>query len=110
MTVLEIPRTVQVLCYEHHSPMKHLRLGPSQSRRLGPLFAYACPSPGCLIHYNGVGGYFKFQPGVGIRWDIEPWISCPNDDLPMYLAEVSPATRNYHLWRCQKCRSTRQAG
>ncbi len=72
----------------------------------GPIeaIAYVCSESDCLVHYNTSSGYF-IAAKEGNRTDqgTTPSIRCPNDESPMYLAEIWPEYKSYRLWRCPKC-------
>ena len=107
MSVLKMPVAIEVLCYEHH-----IRMSPKKAelRHWGPftdVFAYACPEPGCPIHYNRSLGYFLVQFGVGLNKEMVPTVKCPQDRLPMYLAEVRRDRQDFRLWRCHRCSACR---
>jgi hypothetical protein len=88
---------LQPLCYEHHVSMNPVKILIKGDRHLTPALAYACPEPGCLIHYNSPAGYFIAPM---------PDVTCPHHRVLMYLAEVKPQNRSFRLWRCPQCDAT----
>jgi hypothetical protein len=94
---VEISTKLQPLCYEHHVLMSPVNILIKGEMHLAPALAYACPEPGCLIHYNSPTGYFITPM---------PEVTCPHHKLPMYLAEVKPQNRSFRLWRCPQCAAT----
>ena len=69
---------------------------------------YVCAEPGCLIRYNSSAGYFlDTEDAKTIEQEMAPRVSCPNDEHPMYLAEVRPERRSFRLWKCPECNASR---
>jgi transposase-like protein len=69
---------------------------------------HVCAEPGCLIRYNSSDGYFiATEDAKTIEQEMVPRVSCPNDEHPMYLAEVRPEKRSFRLWKCPKCNASR---
>ena len=95
---VEISTKLQPLCYEHHVLMSPVKILIKGDMYLAPALAYACPGPGCLVHYNSPTAYFITPM---------PDVTCPDHKLPMYLAEVKPESRSFRLWRCPQCDATR---
>src|SRR6266403_1584345 len=106
----EVPAlTLQPLCHEHHLEMRLIQVPLQTGSELAQTLVYACPEPGCLIHYNSSRGYFAVvHNGNGIDRNMMPEVRCSQDGLPMYLAEVVPAQRSFRLWRCPQCNSSRR--
>jgi len=83
--------------------MKPVRLEKNTYAFTTHSFTYACPLSDCVIFFAENTGYFSVegdeqqsrQTGV-LR------VTCPQDGLPMYLAEVHPQKKNLRLWRCGK--------
>jgi hypothetical protein len=101
-------KDLQVLCYEHHIEMKLTRiLLKLRSKPAEPL-VYACPEPGCLVHYQNLFGYFiVLQEADTIGRDIVPGVRCFKDGQLMYLAEVRPERKDFRLWKCPRCNTSR---
>jgi hypothetical protein len=57
--------------------------------------AYACP------------GYFIAAKHGQVERDMVPRVTCPHDGQRMYLSEINPERREFRLWRCPQCDSTR---
>jgi hypothetical protein len=96
-------KDLRVLCYQHHKEML-LRLPSDPAQKL----VYVCKESGCLIRYNSSDGYFiHTEDAKSIEQEMAARVSCPNDEHPMYLAEVRPETRNFRLWKCPKCNASR---
>jgi hypothetical protein len=93
---------LRALCHEHHVRLKLTSLAVGGAS--APIVVYACPEPGCLVHYNSLQGYFILSGnGHGTATDPVPQIRCVHDKMPMYLAEVLPEKRSFRLWRCPQC-------
>lgn len=103
MPVVQIKGIIHPLCHEHHVPMRQARVLLNAGSQPKRIYAYACPEPCCLIHYSVSQGYFTAQAGIGIRREMMPSVSCPNDGLLMYLAEIGFERRSFRLWKCEKC-------
>jgi hypothetical protein len=88
---------LQPLCYEHHVLMRPVQILAKGEMYPAATLAYACPEPGCLIHFSSSTGYFMTPM---------PDVTCPHHSLPMYLAEVKPQDRSFRLWRCPQCDAT----
>jgi len=103
MAIERIGWNIHPLCYEHYVAMKPVQLEKNTYAFTTHSFAYACPLSGCVIFFAENTGYFSVegdeqqsrQTGV-LR------VTCPQDGLPMYLAEVHPQKKNLRLWRCGK--------
>jgi len=103
MAIERIGWNIRPLCYEHYVAMKPVQLEKNTYAFTTHSFAYACPLSGCVIFFAENTGYFSVegdeqqsrQTGV-LR------VTCPQDGLPMYLAEVHPQKKNLRLWRCGK--------
>ena len=93
--------------YEHHIEMKLTRVLLKLRSRPAETLVYACPEPGCLVHYQNVRGYFILLPETTIERDMVPGVRCPKDGQLMYLAEVSPERKGFRLWKCPRCNSSR---
>src|ERR1700704_200872 len=91
---------LQPLCHEHHLEMR-LTVPQQTASELEQTLVYACPEPGCFVHYDGSRGYFIVTDnGNGIDRDMMPEVWCSHDGLPMYLAQVLQSQRSFRLWRC----------
>jgi len=79
-------KTFTYSAYQHHAEMPlKLRSEPAEE------LLYVCKQPGRLIHYNSSDGYFiDTEDAKTIEQEMAPRVRCPNDDHPMYLAEVRP--------------------
>jgi hypothetical protein len=89
-------KDLHVLCYQHHTEML-LRL---LSEPAGGL-VYACQKAGCLVRYDSSQGYFlDTKDAQTIEQETTPHLSCSNDGLLMYLAEVMPERRSFRRWKC----------
>ena len=96
-------KDLRVLCYQHHGEML-LKLTSGPAVKL----LYVCKEAGCLIRYNSSDGYFVDMEGAKtIREELAPRVRCPNDEHPMYLAEVRPERRSFRLWKCPECSASR---
>ena len=103
MTMAKMGKDLRPLCYEHYVAMKPVQLENGTHTFTTHSLAYACPLSGCFIFFSDNTGYFSVegdeqqskQTGV-LR------VTCPQDGLPMYLAEVHPQKKNLRLWRCGK--------
>jgi hypothetical protein len=95
---------IHPLCYEHHLEMA-LRKHSSTEE-------YACPQPGCLVHYSKIDGYFlDTQDRFVVKGSpAPPHQYCPKDSYPMYLLEVEPNQPSFRLWRCPECNMSRCSG
>jgi hypothetical protein len=97
-----------VLCYEHHIEMKLTRILLKLRRKPAETLVYACLEPGCLVHYQNLRGYFIVPRETSlIERDILPSVRCSKDRQLMYLAEVRPERKNFRLWKCPKCNTSR---
>ena len=67
---------------------------------------YACPEPGCKVHYQDLRGYFIIRQKT-IERDLVPGVRCSKDGQLMYLAEVRPERKSFRLWKCPKCDTSR---
>ena len=93
-------KDLRVLCYQHHSEML-LKLPGTSAEKL----VYVCKEPGCLIRYNSSDGYLMgTEDAKTIELEMAPRVSCPNDEHPMYLAQVRPERRSFRLWKCPECK------
>jgi|HubBroStandDraft_4_1064222.scaffolds.fasta_scaffold112847_1 hypothetical protein len=92
------------LCYEHHVEMKSVRLEKSTNPFTTYSLAYVCPISGCVICFARGTGYFAAEGGGGDQTKPAEVlrVSCPQDEQPMYLAEVHPQKTSLRLWRCGK--------
>jgi hypothetical protein len=96
-------KVVHVLCYQHHTEMLLRPL--SESAEALP---YACQESGCLVRYTSAHGYFiDTKDAKTIEQEITPRVTCPNDGQLMHLAEIKPEKRNFRLWKCPQCNSSR---
>ena len=97
-----------VLCYEHHSQMRLSRVLLKIGEKSWQITAYVCEKSACVVRYNHSRGYFiTTQDGSPMGGDTVPRFSCPQDSQLMYLTEVRPQQRNYRLWRCPDCNTSR---
>ena len=69
--------------------------------------AYACPEPGCQVHYQNLRGYFIVLQEANIERDLVPGVRCSKDGQLMYLAEVRPERKSFRLWKCPQCNTSR---
>ena len=96
-------KDLRVLCYQHHTEML-LKLPSGPDEKL----LYVCKEPGCLNRYNSSDGYFvDTGDAKTIQEELTPRVRCPNDEHPMYLAEVRPERRSFRLWKCPECNASR---
>ena len=96
-------KDLRVLCYQHHTEML-LKLHSEPAEKL----LYVCKEPGCLIRYKSSDGYFiDTEDAKTIEQEMSPRVSCPNDEHPMYLAEVRHERPSFRLWKCPECNASR---
>jgi len=108
MPAAQPSKELHALCYEHHTKMNPTYIPLKVRRKSVQTLVYACAEPGCLVHYNGMHGYFiSTQKRDKILRDMVPRVGCPYDGLLMYLAEVKPQQRSFRLWRCPVCKASR---
>jgi hypothetical protein len=101
-------KDLHILCYEHHIEMKLGRVLLKLRGKPAEALVYACPEPGCLVHYQNLRGYFiVIQEANTIERDMVPRVRCSNDGQLMYLAEVRPERKGFRLWKCPKCNTSR---
>jgi hypothetical protein len=100
-------RQFRPLCYEHHTAMKMTQALTRGEDPPTEASTYACPQPDCTVHYNASNGYFVVPNNGQAGSDIAPRLKCPRDGQPMYLADTNPEKRDFRLWRCPQCDSTR---
>ncbi|SRR6266481_5566671 len=106
---LQRNRAFQPLCHEHHLEMRLAEVPLQTSGEPAETLVYACSEPDCFVHYNSSRGYFIVtHNGNGIDRDLMPAVSCSQDGLPMYLAEVLEEQSSFRLWRCPGCSSMRR--
>lgn len=68
---------------------------------------YACEERGCLVRYGSRLGYFlETKDSKTLEEEILPHVMCPQDDYPMYLAQVLPERRSFRLWKCPECNTS----
>jgi hypothetical protein len=92
-------KDLRVLCYQHHTEML-LRPLSDPAEKL----VYICEEPSCLIRYNSSDGYFiQTEEAKALKQEMTARVNCPNDEHPMYLAEVRPETRSFRRWKCPEC-------
>ena len=91
------------LCYEHYVAMKPVQFEKRSNSFTTYSLAYACPLSGCVIFFSNTTGYFSIEGDEqqSKRTGVLR-VTCPQDGLPMYLAEVHPQKKNLRLWRCGK--------
>jgi hypothetical protein len=100
-------KELHALCHVHHMKMI---LTDIPIKTKGPptqTAAYACPAPDCTVQYTMANGYFIPGSNGHVKGDMTPRIICPRDGRLMYLAEINPAKRDFRLWRCPQCDSSR---
>src|SRR3989442_384772 len=109
MAIEETRTDLHPLCFEHHVKMRLVQILLKSDSYPAQTLAYACPEPGCFIHYISPIGYFVSQDGTQIERDSTPGVACPHHGLPMYLAEVKPKKASFRLWRCPQfgCNASR---
>ena len=107
MTAPQPGKQFHPLCHEHHMEMTLTNIVLQGEGRPMQASAYACPQPDCRVYYTPSNGYFIATKQGQRELDMTPRVRCPRDGKPMYLAEVTPAKRNFRLWRCPQCDSTR---
>lgn len=97
----------RVLCHEHHVEMipAEVLLPINAGGIQTP--AYSCPQSGCAVHYTPSDGYFLLTEKGHPNLDGTPRVKCPQDGGPMYLAALNPEKRDFRLWRCPQCDSSR---
>jgi hypothetical protein len=101
-------KDLHMLCYEHHIEMKLTRILPKLRTRPAETLVYACPEPGCQVHYQEFRGYFiPLQEADTIARDMVPGVRCSKDGQLMYLTEVRPARKSFRLWKCPQCNTSR---
>ena len=103
MPTPERRREFHALCYEHHREMKMTEVHASPAVNS----TYACQHPDCVVRYTPSNGYFLFPRNGRVARDMTPHVCCIRDGRPMYLAEIDPQRRDFRLWRCPQCDSTR---
>ncbi|SRR6266436_4032176 len=109
MPPLQRNRAFQPLCHEHHLEMRLTQVPLQTSGEPAQTLVYACSEPDCFVHYNSSRGYFIVTRNRnGIDRDMMPAVSCSQDGLPMYLAEVLPEQSSFRLWICPGCNSSRR--
>jgi hypothetical protein len=94
-------------CYEHHVEMRMVEAFVESIGLQTHASAYACPQPGCGVHYVAPNGYFVVPKNGNAGSDMTPRVICARDGQPMYLAEINPEKQDFRLWRCPQCDSTR---
>lgn len=100
---------LHVLCYEHHREMKLSGVSAKQRGEPAETLTYACQEPGCPVRYDSSVGYIVAgQETNTIEQEMLPRVHCPKDGHLMYLAEVRPERRNFRLWKCPACDTTRK--
>jgi hypothetical protein len=102
MSVGRPSKQLHPLCHEHHIEMKLNEILVTAGSERTQLLAYACPEPGCWVHYSNSQGYFISSQN-GTDTDSMPRVRCEQDGMPMYLAEVLPERRSFRLWKCPQC-------
>ena len=100
-------KDLHVLCYEHHIKMKLSRVLLKLRSKPAETLVYACPEPGCLVHYQNSHGYFIVLQNT-IGRDMVPGVCCSKDGQFMYLAKVRPERKSFRLWKCPKCNTSRR--
>jgi hypothetical protein len=101
----ETSAELHALCHEHHRRMKLTLIPATTNGFRAQTPAYACPETDCMVHYSSSDGYFlRRQNGNEIETDpLMPRVRCPQDGMPMYLAEVLPERKSFRMWKCPKC-------
>ncbi len=73
-----------------------LQLVPGSDKPWSP--AFVCAEPNCPRHYNSADGYFNiFKQRTDP--DATRRMPCPEDALPMFLADYEPQGKVW-TWRC----------
>ena len=106
--MVQMRENLHALCYEHHSQMRLSRILLKIGEKSWQMAAYVCGVPGCFARYNPSRGYFTNTPeGTQMEGETVPRVSCLQDSQLMYLTEIRPQQRNYRLWRCPECNTSR---
>jgi hypothetical protein len=93
----------RVLCYEHHVELSQVLPKQPESRQF---LTYACPEPGCAVHYNSSEGYFMAAPeGSRIERAMTPRVMCMQDKALMYLTAVPQIDVRHR--KCPQCDTIR---
>ena len=100
MAIEKTRRGLRPLCYEHYVAMQPVQLENSTHPFTTISLAYACPVFDCAIFYADKTGYFAVEGDDQNRRAEVLRVTCPQDGLPMYLAEVHPQKKNLRLWKC----------
>jgi hypothetical protein len=103
---MPMQKYIRALCYEHHVEMRLRQVLPKAQPESTPFLTYACPEPGCAVHYNSSEGYFIAAPdGSQIERDMAPLVRCVRDKTLMYLAAIPQ--RDLRHWKCPQCDAVR---
>ena len=94
MLAVKTKNELQPFCYEHLTEMM-----PYDEAAV----TYLCPVWDCLVSYTSSGYFIAAKKGDMVEQSTTPSIRCPNDGMPMYLAELNPEHRSYRLWKCPQC-------
>jgi len=95
------------LCHEHHIEMRLTEVLITAESPPTQTPAYACPGPDCAVRYTPSKGYFIAAKQGQVERNMVPRVTCPRDGQRMYLSEINPERREFRLWRCPQCDSTR---
>jgi hypothetical protein len=89
--------------------MKLARISSKLRSKSEEMLGYACPKPGCLVRYQNLRGYFIARREASlIERDMLPCVRCSKDRQLMYLAEVWLERKDFRLWKCPKCNTSRR--
>lgn len=107
MTTRQPDAQFHALCHEHHIEMRFTQVVVQAEHGQTEISTYACPQPDCGVRYTPSNGYFVVSKQAQVELDMTPRVICLRDGRPMYLAELNPTKRDFRLWRCPQCDSTR---
>jgi hypothetical protein len=108
MPAAQPSKDLRMLCYDHLLEMGVNRSFVNSAGDGTQATTHGCTEADCLVHYNTSRGYFTLkQNGNKDEMDMAPKLRCFLDGAPMYLAEISPAKRDYRLWTCPQCGASR---
>ena len=103
---MPMQKYIRALCYEHHVEMRLRQVLQKVQPESRQFLTFACPEPGCAVHYSSLEGYFIAAPdGSRIERSMTPLVTCVWDKTPMYLAAVPQG--NLRHWRCTQCDTVR---
>jgi hypothetical protein len=108
MPAAQPSKDLRVLCHEHLLEMRVKRSFLNSESDGTQAITHGCTEADCLVHYNTSRGYFMLnQSGNRDEMAVVPKVRCFLDGVPMYLAEINPAKRDYRLWTCPQCGARR---